>query len=250
MGRLTDKVCLITGTASGIGKATAELFAIEDAIVVCTDIDRKNGKKVVEQLKSKNKRCTFYHLDVTNEDSWKNVIDSLQKAFGKLDVLINNAGQLLMKTIQDTSLNEWEFIQKVNVTSMFLGTKLALPLMRKSNGASIVNLSSIYGLVGAPNAVAYEASKGAIRLFTKGAAAEYAEHGIRVNSVHPGVIETPMADHLLADTSIRSQILGPTLLRRAGKPNEIAAAILFLASDDASFMVGSELVVDGGYSCV
>ena len=250
MGRLTDKVCLITGTASGIGKATAELFAIEDAIVICTDIDKKNGKKVAEQLKSKNKRCTFYHLDVTNEDSWKNVIDSLQKAFGKLDVLINNAGQLLMKTIQDTSLNEWEFIQKVNVTSMFLGTKLALPLMRKSNGASIVNLSSIYGLVGAPNAVAYEASKGAIRLLTKGAAAEYADHGIRVNSVHPGVIETPMADHLLADTSIKSQILGPTLLRRAGKPNEIAAAILFLASDDASFMVGSELVVDGGYSCV
>ena len=154
-----------------------------------------------------------------------------------------------MKPLQETSLEEWNEIFRVNVTSVFLGTKFAFEPMCTRNGGSIVNLSSIYGLVGAPMAAAYEASKGAIRLFTKGAATEYAAHGIRVNSLHPGVIDTPMAEHLLKDTEIKNAVLGPTLLGRAGKPDEIASAALYLASDESSFVVGTEMVVDGGYTC-
>ena len=248
MGRVTGKICLVTGAATGIGKASSEMLAREGATVVLTDIN-DTCKKTTDAIVDNGGKATFLRHDVTNEQGWNNVLEHTCKEFGGLDVLVNNAGILVMKPLVDTTLEEWERVLKVNVTSVFLGTRAAFEPMRSRGGGSIINLSSIYGLVGAPTAAAYEASKGAIRLFTKGAATEYAEFGIRVNSLHPGVIDTPMASHLLEDDNVKKAVLGPTLLGRPGLPAEIASAVLYLASDESSFMVGSELVVDGGYSC-
>ena len=248
MGRVQGKVCLVTGAANGIGLATAQRLAAEGGKVVATDINPE-GEKVVEEILDSGGDAVFQRHDVTDEKQWKKTLDNCLGRFGGLDGLINNAGILLMKSLQETSLEEWNEIFRVNVTSIFLGTKLAFEPMRARKGGSIVNLSSIYGLVGAPTAAAYEASKGAIRLFTKGAATEYAAHGIRVNSLHPGVINTPMAEHLLQDDDIKTAVLGPTLLGRAGTAEEIAGAALYLASDESSFVVGTEMIVDGGYTC-
>ena len=248
LGRVEGKVCLVTGAANGIGRATAQRLASEGGLIVATDIN-KEGEKVVDEILEKGGDAIFLVQDVTDEKHWEKSIEQCCSRFGGLDVLINNAGILLMKPLQETSLAEWNEIFRVNVTSIFLGTKLAFEPMRARGGGSIVNLSSIYGLVGAPTAAAYEASKGAIRLFSKGAATEYASHGIRVNSLHPGVIDTPMAEHLLKDNEIKTAVLGPTLLGRAGTAEEIAGAALYLASDESSFVVGTELIVDGGYTC-
>ena len=248
MGRVENKVAMITGAAKGIGRACAELLAREGAKVVLTDIDAESGESVVKGIGQAGGEALFLHHDVTDEARWDEIMAEITAQFGGLDVLVNNAGILLMKPIGETSVDEWEQVFSVNVKSAFLGTRAALAPMRARGGGSIINLSSIYGLVGAPHAAAYQASKGAVRLFSKGAAAEYAEFGIRVNSLHPGVIDTPMAHHLLVDEEVRNAVLGPTLLGRAGLPEEIAPAVLFLASDEASFMCGSEMVVDGGYS--
>lgn len=248
MGRVENKVAMITGAAKGIGRACAELLAREGAKVVLTDIDAESGESVVKGIGQAGGEALFLHHDVTDEARWDEIMAEITAQFGGLDVLVNNAGILLMKPIGETSVDEWEQVFSVNVKSAFLGTRAALAPMRARGGGSIINLSSIYGLVGAPHAAAYQASKGAVRLFSKGAAAEYAEFGIRVNSLHPGVIDTPMAHHLLVDEEVRNAVLGPTLLGRAGSPEEIAPAVLFLASDEASFMCGSEMVVDGGYS--
>ena len=248
MGRVEGKICIVTGAANGIGKATAQRLASEGGKIVATDID-KECQKTVDEIVDSGGEAIFLPHDVTKEKDWDMVIEQCSSRFGGLDVLINNPGVLLMKPLQETSLEEWNEIFRVNVTSIFLGTKFAFEPMCTRNGGSIVNLSSIYGLVGAPMAAAYEASKGAIRLFTKGAATEYAAHGIRVNSLHPGVIDTPMAEHLLEDTEIKNAVLGPTLLGRAGTADEIANAALYLASDESSFVVGTEMVVDGGYTC-
>ena len=190
----------------------------------------------------------FIQHDVTSESDWNTVIEKASSEFDGVDVLVNNAGILLLKPLVETTLEEWQRVLNVNVTSTFLGTRAVFETMRSKGGGSIINLSSIYGLVGAPHAAAYQASKGAVRLFSKGAAAEYAEFGIRVNSLHPGVIDTPMAHHLLVEDEVKNAVLGPTLLKRAGLAEEIAPAVLFLASDESSFVVGSEMVVDGGYS--
>ena len=249
MGRVQSKVALVTGAGKGIGRACVEILAREGARVVATDIDVEAGESVVNAVVQRGGEAVFLYQDVTEEARWQEVVTETVQRFGGLDVLVNNAGILLMKPIADTTVDEWDRVFSTNVKSAFLGTRAALEPMRARGGGSIINLSSIYGLVGAPQAAAYQASKGAVRLFSKGAAAEYAEFGIRVNSLHPGVIDTPMAHHLLVDEEVKDAVLGPTLLKRAGLPEEIAAAVLFLASDEASFMQGSEMVVDGGYSC-
>ena len=165
-----------------------------------------------------------------------------------MDILVNNAGILLQKDLESTSLKEWEHIFDVNAKGVFLGCKYIAPAMRKAGGGSIINISSIYGLIGAPSAAAYEASKGAVRLLTKAAAVDYAKDNIRVNSVHPGLIETPMTEDIMRDTEQKEWFLAKTLLGRAGQPIEVARAVLFLASDESSYMTGSEMVVDGGFT--
>ncbi len=249
MGRVEGKSIIVTGGAKGIGRACCESLAREGAQIVLADIDEKLGLQATEEIQKNGNNALFFRHDVTSESSWDELTACATVEFGGVDVLVNNAGILLMKPLTETTLEEWNNVLNVNVTGTFLGTRAVFQTMRNKGGGSIINLSSIYGLVGAPQAAAYEASKGAVRLFSKGAATEYAEYGIRVNSVHPGVIDTPMAHHLLLEEEMKSAVLGPTLLKRAGLPEEIAAAVLFLASDESSFMVGSEMVVDGGYSC-
>lgn len=162
--------------------------------------------------------------------------------------MVNNAGILILKPIQDTTIDEWDKTFNVNVKGMFIGTKAVIPFMKDNGGGNVINISSIYGLVGAPCAAAYETSKGAVRMFTKACAVDLANFNIRVNSVHPGVIETPMTKGLLSTPESTAAVLGPTLLRRPAKPIEVSQAILFLASDESSFVHGTELVVDGGYT--
>jgi cyclopentanol dehydrogenase len=164
--------------------------------------------------------------------------------------MVNNAGILIMKPLEDTTTEDWDRIFDINVKGVFFGTKCVLPAMKKAGGGSIINISSIYGLVGAPMAAAYEASKGAVRLFTKACAADLAAYNIRVNSVHPGVIDTPMTKDLLADPAVKTALLGTTILKRPATPQEVANAVLFLASDESSFVDGAEMVVDGGYTAL
>ena len=178
------------------------------------------------------------------------MVEQIVERAGRIDVLVNNAGILLMKPVHETSTAEWDRIFNVNVRGPLFGTRAVVPAMRQAGGGSIINISSIYGLVGAPSACAYEASKGAVRLFSKACAADLAPFNIRVNSVHPGVIETPMTKDLLSDPANHKALLGATLLGRAAQPREVSAAVLFLASDESSFVVGSELVVDGGYTAL
>lgn len=248
MGRVQNKSIVVTGAAKGIGRACATLLAHEGAKVVISDIDTKLGEEAASEISDNGGEAMFIQHDVTSESDWNTVIEKASSEFDGVDVLVNNAGILLLKPLVETTLEEWQRVLNVNVTSTFLGTRAVFETMRSKGGGSIINLSSIYGLVGAPHAAAYQASKGAVRLFSKGAAAEYAEFGIRVNSLHPGVIDTPMAHHLLVEDEVKNAVLGPTLLKRAGLAEEIAPAVLFLASDESSFVVGSEMVVDGGYS--
>ena len=250
MGRVAGKVALVTGAAMGMGKTHAELLAKEGAKVIVTDVDEAAGKKVAEGIRRGGGDADYYKLDVAKHAQWKQVVAKVVKKDGKIDILVNNAGIFVMKPIEDTSEADWDRLFDVNVKGVFFGTKAVAPAMKKNGGGSIINISSIYGLVGAPMAAAYEATKGAVRLFTKGCAADLAVHKIRVNSVHPGVIDTPMTKDLLADPAIKKAVLGTTILARPAAPTEVSYAVLFLASDESSFVVGAEIVVDGGYTAM
>jgi cyclopentanol dehydrogenase len=250
MGRVSGKVALVTGAAMGMGKAHAELLAKEGAKVILTDTNAREGENVAKGIVKKNGRADFYRHDVANEADWRRVVEQVVAKDGKIDVLINNAGIFVMKLLEDTTTEDWDKIFDVNVRGIFFGTKAVLPAMKKAGGGSIINISSIYGLVGAPMAAAYEASKGAVRLFTKACAADLAAYNIRVNSIHPGVIDTPMTKDLLADPATKTAILGTTILKRPAAPQEVSSAVLFLASDESSFVDGAELVVDGGYTAL
>lgn len=266
MGRVEGKVAIVTGGASGIGRAAAESLASEGASVVVTDIDARQGEVVVEGIKAAGGKAVFYKQDVVDEALWGEIVASTVEEFGKLDVLVNNAGIAPGGPIVEMSLKDWRNLMEVNVDSVFLGTKYAIPAMAASGGGSIINISSVAGLQGAPGLTAYNATKGAVRLFTKGVAKECAmgQTGIRVNSVHPGIIDTAIWGKM--DASMQESILPPSEganapdveaiaqmvqvpMGHAGKPQEIAAGILFLASDDSSHMTGSELVIDGGMTC-
>lgn len=269
MGRVDGKVAIVTGGASGIGRAAAETLAREGASVVVTDIDVRAGEAVVEGIKASGGTAVFHKQDVVDEALWGDIVGSTVAEFGKLDVLVNNAGIAPGGPITEMTLAAWRNLMEVNVDSVFLGTKYAIPAMAASGGGSIINISSVAGLQGAPGLTAYNATKGAVRLFTKGVAKECAmgQTGIRVNSVHPGIIDTAIWGKM--DASMQeagSSILPPSEganapdveaiaqmvqvpMGHAGKPQEIAAGILFLASDDSSHMTGSELVIDGGMTC-
>ncbi len=254
MDRVKGKVAIVTGAATGIGKATALLLAREGACVtITTDRNIVEGKKVVAEIIDGGGRAIFVRHDVTNEDNWLEVIDETLAEFGKLDILVNNAGVILFKKIEDMSLGEWRHLMSVNLDSAFLGTKHAIKAMKKTGGGSIINLSSIAGLVGTlDDTAAYCASKGAVRLFTKAAALECSKEGynynIRVNSVHPGAIDGTllMKSYLEDEAFVKKLQSNPRVV--TGEPIDVAYAVLYLASDESKFATGAELIVDGGWT--
>jgi 3(or 17)beta-hydroxysteroid dehydrogenase len=249
MGRVQDKVALVTGGASGIGFATAKLLAEEGASVVVADRDVAASTAAVAEL---GQRACFHRLDVTREDEWVAVIDAVVRDFGRIDILVNNAGVVLFKDIEATTLDEWRDLMAVNLDGVFLGCKHAVRVMKDRSGGSIVNLSSVAGLIGSGNLAAYCASKGGVRLLTKSVALHCARKGynIRCNSVHPSFAETPMLRTMIASArnpeKLAAGFTAAAPLGRLAQPIEIARTILFLASDESAFTTGAELVVDGG----
>ena len=244
--RLENKVALISGGARGMGAVEAKLFAEEGAKVIIGDILEEEGRKVEAKINEAGGECVFVSLDVSSEEAWQNAVNEAVSRYGKLDILVNNAGIYRAHNVEETTSDEWDQVMGINAKGVFLGTKHAIPAMRDAGGGSIVNISSVAGLVGSRATSAYNASKGAVRLLTKSTAIQYASDGIRANSVHPGTIETPMTEGFLADPSMRQDRMDRTPIGRLGKPEDVAYGALFLASDEASFMTGSELVIDGG----
>jgi 3(or 17)beta-hydroxysteroid dehydrogenase len=248
MGRVDGKVALITGGASGIGLATAGLLADEGAKVVLTDVDEPEAGAAIATAQ----RGRFYKLDVTRENEWIAVTDAVVSEFSRLDILVNSAGVSFLKDIETTTLDEWRRLMAVNLDGTFLGCKHAIRVMKERGGGSIVNMSSVAGLVGAANLAAYSASKGGVRLLTKSVALHCARrsYNIRCNSVHPSFVETPMLQSMLAAArnpqKLEANFASAAPLGRLAKPIEIARTILFLASDEAAFTTGAELAVDGG----
>ena len=245
-GRLAGKVALISGAARGMGESEARLFAREGAQVVLGDILEDQGRAAVEGIAQQGGSATFVPLDVTHEQDWQRAVETAEQTYARLDILVNNAGIVRMAPLDETSLEAWNEVIGVNQTGVFLGMKHAVPALRRVGGGSIVNISSIAGLIGLPNIPAYQASKGAVRLLTKNAAVQYATDKIRVNSVHPGRIETPMTAPLAPER--REMLLRLTPLGRDGTAEEVAYGVLYLASDESSYVTGAELVIDGGYT--
>ncbi len=244
MGRLDGKVALISGGARGQGAVEAKLFASEGAKVVFGDILDAEGKAVEADIRQAGGDATYIHLDVTQEADWQQAVATAVSTYGKLDILVNNAGILRRENIEETSKELWDTVLAVNATGVFLGTKHAIPAMRDAGGGSIVNISSVSGMI-ALGAPAYNASKGAVRVFTKVTAVHHAKDHIRCNSIHPGPIDTPMTQ--TSDSARRQAIVDAVPLGRYGTSEDIAYGVLYLASDEANFVTGSELVIDGGY---
>jgi cyclopentanol dehydrogenase len=248
MGRLDGKVALITGAARGQGETEARLFAQEGARVVLTDVLVAPGQQVAASIRTAGGETTFLQLDVSNPDEWHEVVRHTVQIYGRLDILINNAGIAQRAGLLETSLEDWDRLMDINLKGVFLGMKYAIAAMLESGGGAVINISSTSGIVGFPGGTAYHAAKGGVRLLTKVVAAEFATRGIRVNSIHPGIVETPMTDNMAPQ---RMQLLlERTPMGRKGQPQEIAYGALFLASDEASFMTGAELVIDGGMTAV
>ena len=254
MNRVEGKVALVTGGALGIGKACALLLANEGARVVVTDVKEAEGKAVANQIRSTGGQGLFIRHDVSSEPDWQRAIAQTLETFGRLDILVNNAGIGTTSNIEEETLERWRFLTSINLDGVFLGTQYAIQAMKKNGGGSIINMSSILGLVGDANAASYNASKGGVRLLTKSAALHAAKSGlnIRVNSVHPGYIVTPMVEEVL-QASGNAEALQKYLeslhpLGRLGDPDDIAYGVLYLASDESRFVTGSELVIDGGYT--
>jgi len=246
--RLENKVALISGGARGMGAVEAKLFASEGARIIIGDIREEEGRQVEAQINESGGECFFTHLDVTSEANWLEVVAQAVAKYGKLDILINNAGIFPMEKVEETTEESWDMVMDVNAKGVFLGTKSVIPAMRAAGGGSIINLSSIAGLVGSTYSASYNASKGAVRLLTKSTAIQYAREGIRANSIHPGLIDTLMAANLLADEDLRQRRVATTPMGRVGRAEEVAYGALYLASDESSFMTGSELVIDGGFT--
>ena len=245
--RLEGKVALISGGARGQGAAEAKLFAGEGAKVVFGDILDDLGKQVEAEIHEVGGEALYIHLDVTNAADWGSAVEAAVSRYGRLDVLVNNAGITIRKNVEDTTEEDWDRIMAINAKGVFLGTKQAIPAMRESGGGSIVNISSTAGLVGSPySGASYAATKGAVRLFTKATAIQYAKESIRCNSVHPGLLETPMNQDMLADAAHREERTRRIPLGRVGTAEDVAYGVLYLASDESSFVTGSELVIDGG----
>jgi len=246
--RLEGKVALISGGARGMGSEEAKLFAREGAKVVIGDILETEGRQTEAEVNEIGGECLFVRLDVTNEAQWQSAVAAAVNRFGKLDILVNNAGIFRGNRVEDTTTEEWDQVMDINAKGVFLGTKHAIPEMRKAGAGSIINISSVAGLVGNPYSSAYNASKGAVRLLTKSTAIQYAKDGIRANSIHPGVIETAMTQDVVNDPNFREFRLTANPIPRLGQPADIAYGALYLASDESSFVTGSELVIDGGWT--
>lgn len=253
MRGLNGKVCLVTGGGEGIGAATCMRLAEEGAKVAVTDIRDEDGQKVAQDIQANGGDARFWHLDVTDESAVRSVFADVKDHWGRFDVLVNNAGIAgVDKPTHEVAAEEWDKVMAVNVDGVFFCTKHAIPLMREAGAGSIINLSSIYGIVGAPDIPPYHASKGAVREMTKTDAVMYAKEKIRVNSVHPGFIWTPLVEDLAKRSGQGVEDFRAALDKRhpighVGKPQDIAAGIAYLASDDAGFVTGAELVIDGGY---
>ena len=248
--RLDGKVAFISGGARGMGATEAKLFASEGAAVVFGDVLEKEGQRPEAEIIDSGGKGIFIHLDVASEKSWEKAISTTIDKFGKLNILVNNAGVSGRALIEDTSVEEWDRIMDVNAKGTFLGTKAALPELKKADGASIINISSQLGIVGSDLGVsaAYQASKGAVRLLTKATALEYASEGIRCNSVHPAPVNTELTAVSRENPEVFAKTKSNIPMGRFAEPMEIAKAVLYLASDESSFMTGSELVVDGGWT--
>lgn len=244
--RLQSKVAIVTGGASGIGEATSRIFVREGAKVLIGDIDPDKGKALENELAP---NAMYANLDVTSEDDWRNAVKLAEARWGGLDVVVNNAGMSGAKgraVVEDVNLADWNDVFAVNSTGVMLGTRSGIEAMKKRGGGSIINVSSIFGIVGSRAGAAYHASKGAARTFSKAAAVQYAHHNIRVNSVHPGFTDTPMTLDIHSVKEIRDFRLGMTPMGRLGLPEDIANGILYLASEESAWVTGIELVIDGG----
>ena len=248
MGKLDGKVALISGGARGQGAAEAETFVKEGARVVFGDILDDEGKKVEAAIRARGGDAVYVHLDVTSETDWQAAVQTTTSRYGKLDILINNAAIVIPRVpIEERTAAEWDRVMAVNAKGVFLGTKHAIPAMRRAGGGSIVNISSVAGIgQSLHQEPAYAASKGAIRIFTKVTASQHAKDGIRCNSVHPGPVDTEMFHSAFQDKDAMQRRLERVPLRRMGTVAEIVTAVLYLASDESSYMTGSELVIDGG----
>lgn len=244
MGRLAGKVAIVTGAARGMGAATARLFATEGAKVALGDVLDGECRTVAEEI---GEAALALHLDVSVEDDWAQAVRATEERFGAPNVLVNNAGILLMKSIEETTLKEYMKVIRVNQAGVFLGMRTAIPAMRRAGGGSIVNVSSSEGLRGMPMIIAYTASKFAVRGMSKGAAAELGQYGIRVNSVHPGAIDTSLSRAAGMNPDVMNELFRKTLPGgRIGAPEDVANMVLFLASDESSYVTGAEFAVDGG----
>ena len=256
MGRLTNRVALVSGGASGIGKASAVRLAEEGAKVVVADIDAELGQQTVGAIQDNSGTATFIRLDVTNESQWQECVAATVDVYGGLNILVNNAGIAVGGSILTMTLEDWQRQQAINLDGVFLGVKYAIPAMIESGNGSVINISSVAGIKGSANLAAYNATKGGVRLFTKGVARECSANRwpVRVNSVHPGVIETPIWDKMnpelleagmnTMDLESMAEQVVPT--GQLGKPLDIANGVVFLASDESSYMTGTELIIDGG----
>ena len=247
--RLEGKAAFISGGAQGMGAAEARLFAAEGAMVAIGDVLEEEGRRVAAQIGEAGGKAIFLALDVTSESQWQDAIAATVAEFGKLDILVNNAGIGGHGTVENTTVADWDRVMDINAKGVFLGTKSAIPELRRAGGGSIINISSQLGLVGTDtSSPQYQASKGAVRLLTKATAIQYAGEGIRCNSVHPGPIITPMTEAGRANPERQQVMMSRIPLGRYGLAEDVAYGVLFLASDESSFMTGSELVIDGGWT--
>ena len=249
--RLEGKVAIVSGAASGMGASEATIFAREGARVIVGDILEAEGKAVAEKIAANGGQARFVKLDVTREEDWQAAVGAAVSAWGRLDVLVNNAGISGTYDADTMSVSAWDTLMAINAKGVFLGMKYAVPAMQQAGGGSIINISSISGFVGQTGIhMAYNASKGAVRIMTKSAAVQFAEHGIRVNSVHPGMLPPMRTSKRSADPTWRDKMIRAVPLKREGRVEEVAYAVLFLASDEASYITGTEIVVDGGLLAV
>jgi len=249
MGRIEGKTALVTGAASGIGLQTSIRLAEEGARVMMTDINLEEGRHQAEKLGA---NATFLKLDITEEEEWISVLDETVKRFDRLDILVNSAGMVLIADVEQITLEDWRKVHAVNLDGTFLGCKHGVRVMKEFGAGSIINLSSVSGMIGGFNLAAYNSSKGAVRMLTKSVALHCARagYGIRCNSIHPTFIETPMLESMIRDSpdpeKARQTLVRQVPLRRIGKPDDVANMIVYLASEESTFVTGTEMVIDGG----